>query len=79
LLALAVRATEQGHRPLAGWLSVFGDLRGLGWLVLVLGVPLVFPDGRTPWGGRRPVVLAGAAIAVFLTGSILAPRRWTTG
>lgn len=73
LFALAVRATEQGHRPLAGWLSVFGDLRGLGWLVLVLGVPLVFPDGRTPWGGRRPVALAGTAIAVFLTGSVLAP------
>lgn len=73
LLALAVRAVEADRAALAGWLGVLGSLRGLGWLMLVLGLPLIFPDGRTPWGGRRPVVLAGLAIGLFVLASVLAP------
>lgn len=73
LLALAVRAVEADRAALAGWLGVLGSLSGLGWLMLVLGLPLIFPDGRTPWGGRRPVVLAGLAIGLFVLASVLAP------
>ena len=81
LLALAVHvvANGQGGQPGqaigAGWLAVLGTTaRGLGWLVLVVWLPLVFPNGRTPWGGRRPVVLLGGAIGAFGLGLILAPH-----
>jgi len=73
LLALAVSAEGQGHPTLAGWLAVVGGLRGLGWLVLVLAVPLAFPDGRTPWGGHRPTILVWLSISVFMAALILAP------
>jgi signal transduction histidine kinase len=74
LLAIATRLLASGQPLLAGWLGVVGSLRGIGWFLLVLGVPLVFPDGRTPWGGRRPVVLVALAIVMFSLGSILAPQ-----
>jgi len=49
-------------------------LRGAGWLVLILGVPLVFPDGDTAWPGRRaPRVLLVLSIAAFALGCIVAP------
>ena len=48
--------------------------RGLGWLVLALWVPLVFPDGRTAWPGRRaPVVLVAAAVGTFTLATLLSP------
>ena len=74
VLAVAVRALDAGQTALAGWLASIGSLRGLGWLLLILGVPLVFPDGRSPWGGRRPVVLLVAAVGLFALGSLLAPE-----
>src|SRR3712207_5834546 len=74
LLTLAVRELARGEQILAGWLGAVGSLRGLGWLVLVVVVPLVFLDGRTPWGGRRPMVLALTSIGLFATASLLAPR-----
>ncbi len=49
-------------------------LRGAGWLVLILGVPLIFPDGDTAWPDRRsPRVLLILSIAALALGSILAP------
>jgi signal transduction histidine kinase len=48
--------------------------RGLGWLVLVVAVPLVFPDGRTAWPARRwPVALCAVAVGAFVLGTLLAP------
>lgn len=73
LLAVAVRAVARDQLTTAEWLGMLGSLRGLGWLVLVLGLPLVFPDGRAPWRGRRPVVLVIVAIGLFVLASLLAP------
>jgi signal transduction histidine kinase len=75
-LALAVQGliTEPGTVPGAAWLAILGTLlRGAGWLVLVLGVPLVFPDGRlpsAPW--RWAVPLAVAALVAFAAATLLA-------
>jgi len=74
LIALAVRAVAHGQIASAEWFAVLGTTaRGLGWLMLILGLPLIFPDGRTPWGGRRPLILAVSAIGVFSVASMLAP------
>ncbi|MBA2445109.1 MAG: hypothetical protein H0V49_07245 [Nocardioidaceae bacterium] len=73
LLALAVHAVGRGEMSIAGWLASLGSLRGLGWLVLVLGLPLAFPDGHMPWRGRRPVILLGLAIGLFSIALLLAP------
>ncbi|MCW2579831.1 MAG: Histidine kinase, gyrase and HSP90-like ATPase [Blastococcus sp.] len=74
-LGLAVQGlvTQPGSVPAADWLAMSGTLlRGAGWLVLVLAVPLVFPDGRlppAPWRWAAPVT--GAALACFATASLL--------
>ena len=53
-------------------LGVLGTaLRGLGWLVLVLALPLVFPDGRAPWRGAG--WLAGGCVAAFTLATLLPP------
>ena len=79
-LALAVQGlpvpgldTDPGSVPAAAELALAGStLRGAGWLVLVLAVPLVFPDGRVP---RRPwgwaVAAAAAAGSCYLAASLL--------
>ena len=78
LLALAVQgyAYDPGSVPGAGWFGASGTAtRGLGWLVLVLALPLVFPDGRLPWRGRRlPVAVVVTAIVAFTAASLLAPE-----
>jgi two-component system NarL family sensor kinase len=49
-------------------------LRGAGWLVLILGVPLIFPDGDTAWPSRRtPRALLTLSITALTLGCILAP------
>lgn len=76
-LALGVlgEVYRPGSVPAAALLAVLGIVvRGLAWLVLVLAVPLVFPDGRLPWEGRRlPVVVIGTAIGLFASASLLSP------
>ena len=53
-------------------LGVLGSaLRGLGWLVLILALPLVFPDGRVP--GRGAVRLVAGCVLGFTLASLLAP------
>ena len=53
-------------------LAVLGSaLRGLGWLLLVLAVPMVFPDGRSPWPWAGHLV-AGCIVA-FTLATLLAP------
>jgi signal transduction histidine kinase len=75
-LALAVEGlvTTPDGVPGAAWLAMAGTLlRGAGWLVLVLGVPLLFPDGRlpsTPWRWAAPV--AGAALVAYAAATLLA-------
>ncbi|CAN5755238.1 hypothetical protein BH24ACT8_BH24ACT8_16480 [soil metagenome] len=66
---------DPGSVPAADWLAVTGTaLRGLGWLVLVLAVPLVFPDGDLPWSGRRaPAALVTLAVSAFTAATLLAP------
>ena len=62
-------AAGAAHAAVAGT-----ALRGAGWLVLILGVPLIFPDGDTAWPGRRaPRVLLILSIAALALGCILAP------
>ncbi len=57
------------------WLVTLGSAsRGLGWLVLILAVPLVFPDGRLAWPDRRlPTIVATAAIGTFTLATLLSP------
>ena len=78
LLALGLQGYlhDPGSVPAAGLLAVVGTaLRGLGWLVLILAVPLVFPDGGLPWPGRKwPGRLLVAAVAAFTAATLLAPR-----
>jgi signal transduction histidine kinase len=63
----------------AVWAATVGSTgRGLGWLLLVLVLPLVFPDGRRA-GPRRLVTLAWrvslAAVASFSVVSMFSPHQ----
>lgn len=77
-LAYAVHSDlgVSGAAPGAVVVGVLGTtLRGIGWLLLVAGVPLWFPDGRSPFPGMRwPVRLLVAAIATFAAGTLLSPH-----
>lgn len=66
---------DPGSVPAGEWFAVLGTAtRGLGWLVLIVVVPLCFPDGSLPWRGRRwPAVVAAAALGTFTAASLLAP------
>lgn len=69
LIALAVGgAAASDALALAGVLGT--ALRGVGWLLLVVGLPLLFPDGRPP---RYAARLAGACVALLVLGSLLSP------
>jgi hypothetical protein len=68
--------TAPGSVPGAAYLAALGPgLQAAGLLIAVVGVPVVFPDGRLP--GPRWRLLAWSAIAaiifVFL-GNVLAPH-----
>jgi signal transduction histidine kinase len=53
-------------------LGVVGSAaRGCGWLLLILALPLVFPDGRAP--GRAPVALVAGCVSAFTVATLLAP------
>lgn len=75
MMAVGAEGLAAQSRSGAVWLGVLGSAtRGLGWLLLVVAVPLVFPDGRTAWVGRRaPLVLCGAAVGAFVLATLLAP------
>ena len=68
LLALGIA----GDRSASVLLAVLGtSLRGAGWLILVLAVPLVFPTGRPPW--RWAMHLVAVCVAGFAAATLLAP------
>ncbi len=73
LLAVAVVGT--GRDPGEASYVLLGVLgsaaRGLGWLLLVLLLPLVFPDGRAP--GRRSAWLVTGCVTAFTLGTLVAP------
>ena len=77
-LAYAVHSDPAASGSAAGAavVGVLGTtLRGVGWLLLVAGVPLWFPDGRSPFPGLRwPVRLLVAAIGTFAAGTLLSPQ-----
>lgn len=77
LLALGIHGLRsEGAVPEPALMAVLGTaIRGLGWLLLVVLLPLVFPDGRRPWPGRRwPEVVAAVGIAGFTAATLLSPR-----
>ena len=80
LLDIAVARLTSGHHDLPTRIAAtVGDTgRGLGWLVLVLVLPLLFPDGRrsgppalrrTAWTASTVAVVAFSAAALFVPGS----------
>lgn len=82
LLAAGVHGavSEPGSVPIAAAIGVVGtSVRAVGWLVLALLVPLLFPDGRPAWPGRRlPVVLAIGSIATFSLAMLVSPTPLET-
>ena len=73
LLALGIAGLDESPGSVtAALIGVLGcAMRGFGWLVLVLALPLVFPDGRSP--SRPATRLVWAAVAAFTVASLAAP------
>jgi signal transduction histidine kinase len=70
----AQTATVAGVAAIAGIAC-----RGAGWLTLILGLPLIFPDGQTAWPRRRaPGRLAVASVGSFVLGTVLSPTPLET-
>ena len=76
-LGLAVEGlvTAPGSVPAAAWLAVAGTLlRGVGWFLLVLALPVMFPDGNrppAPWRWTVPVTVA--VLATFVGTVLVSP------
>jgi signal transduction histidine kinase len=73
LLAIGVAwVAADPESSAAALVGVLGTAsRGLGWLVLVLALPLVFPDGRVP--GRRSAWLVAGTVGAFTLATLVAP------
>ena len=74
LLAWGISGLDgEPGRPAYVLLGVLGSgARGLGWLVLVVALPLAFPDGRVPW--RWATRLTAACLVAFTLASLLSPE-----
>ncbi len=64
-LLVGLLADDPGARTAAAAMAFAFPLRGLGWLLLVVVLPLVFPDGPSA-GGRWWLRLALADVGLFL-------------
>jgi two-component system, NarL family, sensor kinase len=78
LLDVAAGRVHAGHHDLTTRLAAtVGDAaRGLGWLLLILVLPLLFPDGRpsgTPRVRRVAWSATAFAISAFVLASLLVP------
>ena len=76
MLALGVQGLDApGESSQAAVLAVLGTaVRAVGWLSLVVLLPLVFPDGRSPWPARRwPLRLSVVAIVGFTVACLFSP------
>ena len=80
-VALAERGLidRPGSVPIPAAFAAFGGAaRGLGWLILVLVVPLVFPDGGL-YGSRArrrwSAAAAGTCLAFFVVAAVIAPEQ----
>jgi signal transduction histidine kinase len=68
--------TAPGSVPGAAYLAAIGPgLRGLGWLIALVAVPVVFPDGRLPGPRWRWLAwCAAAAVTCLFLGNVLDPH-----
>jgi signal transduction histidine kinase len=69
-LLVAQVAAAPDDRTAAALLAVAFPLRGVGWLLLAVVLPLVFPDGPA---GRAWLRLAGGTIALFAVAALGQP------
>ena len=73
--ALAVSLDGLASDPDSSMLVLVGVLgtamRGLGWLLLIVGLPLVFPDGKP--SSERAKWLVIATVVAFTAGTLLSP------
>jgi signal transduction histidine kinase len=77
LWGLAAPAVEWGVAAARAdaWVVAALTVRGLGWMLLVSTLALVFPDGRLPGPRWRWVaVVAAASLAAFTVGSLTQPH-----
>ncbi len=70
--------TAPGSVPGAAYLAAIGPgLRELEWLIALVAVPVVFPDGRLPgqrWRWRWLAWCAAAAVTCLFLGNVLDPH-----
>ena len=68
--------TAPGTPPAGAWAGWFGGwVRGMGWLIIVLFLLLLFPTGRLPSARWRPVLWGAVLFCLFFTVVVwLAPR-----
>jgi signal transduction histidine kinase len=68
-----VAAAPHSVPAVAAWGVAGSAIRGTGWYLVVIAIPVVFPDGRVPATRRRWLpATVGAAIIANILGTVLA-------